>query len=460
MTSNPDFKGTNKLLIGIVFSVLTFWLFSQSFLNIAPTVQKSLNLSSSVLNIGISITSLFSGLFIVLAGKLSDKLGRMKYVYIGLFLNIIGSLILISFNNSTLFIFGRILQGLSAAAIMPATISLIKVYYEGKDRQRALSYWSIGSWGGSGFCSFFGGALTSAFGWRSVFIFSIVISIVSIFLLKGTPESFSIDEDDSKFDLIGLVLFIVSVLALNIFITKGSSLGWTSTISIILVAVFVIGIIVFYKREKIAKNPFIDFELFKNGNYTAATLSNFLLNAVAGTMIVINSYVQQGRGLSTIQTGFLSLGYLAFVLITIRIGEKVLQKVGPKPPMIYGSILAVIGILLMDITFLNGIAYLIAVFVGYSLFGIGLGLYATPSTDTAVSNVPNEKVGVASGIYKMASSLGGAIGVAISASLYNAIDINGQYTLGANFGLGVNILFALLSLVSIVLLIKPNNKNL
>ncbi|MGM0125509.1 MFS transporter, DHA2 family, multidrug resistance protein [Enterococcus sp. AZ194] len=456
--THVEYKGTNKLLIGIVFSVLTYWLFAQSLLNIAPVVQQNLGISSGILNIGVSITGLFSGIFIVVAGGLADKLGRMKLTYIGLLLSIVGSAFLVLANGPVLFIAGRILQGLSAACIMPATMALVKAYYTGKNRQRALSYWSIGSWGGSGLCSFFGGAIASYFGWRYVFIFSIMLSLISALLLLGTPESKVVQEKKGPFDSLGLALFILSMVALNIVVSKGSEFGWLSPLVLGLLLVVVLGIILFYRVEKKGQNSFIDLSLFENRGYLGATISNFLLNAVAGTLLVINSYVQQGRGLSAATTGSLSIGYLVLVLLTIRIGEKVLQKVGPRKPMILGTLFSGIGVLFMSLTMFTGLAYFVLVFIGYSFFGMGLGMYATPSTDTAISSVPNEKAGVASGLYKMASSLGGALGVALSAAVYNGFSTAGSYTLGANLGLLTNIIFCLLAILSIVFII-PKEKN-
>lgn len=102
-------------------------------------------------------------------------------------MNIIGfSALLVVATGSVLFIVGRALQGLSAAFIMPATMALVKTYYDGADRQRAVSYWSIVSWGGSGLCSLFGGAVSSSLGWKYVFIMSIIVSVISILLIMGT----------------------------------------------------------------------------------------------------------------------------------------------------------------------------------------------------------------------------------------------------------------------------------
>ena len=113
------------------------------------------------------------------------------------------------------------------------------------------------------------------------------------------------------------------------------------------------------------------------------------------------------------QSGLLTVGYLVAILGTIRVGEKLLQRMGARKPMLLGSAITACGILLTTCTFLLASQYMFVAFLGFTLFGIGLGFYATPSTDAALSNVPNDKAGAASGIYKMASSLGSAFGVAI-----------------------------------------------
>jgi len=109
------YKGTNKMITGIVFGVLTFWLFAQAMVNVVPAVQEDLGVSSGTINIAISLTALFSGIFIVAAGGLADKIGRKKITNIGLILSIIGSLCLVLANGATLLIIGRVIQGLSAA---------------------------------------------------------------------------------------------------------------------------------------------------------------------------------------------------------------------------------------------------------------------------------------------------------------------------------------------------------
>ncbi|HAR5003205.1 TPA: MFS transporter [Staphylococcus aureus] len=401
---NETYRGGNKLILGIVLGVITFWLFAQSLVNVVPNLQQSFGTDMGTISIAVSLTALFSGMFVVGAGGLADKIGRVKMTNIGLLLSIIGSALIIITNLPALLILGRIIQGVSAACIMPSTLAIMKTYYEGAERQRALSYWSIGSWGGSGICSLFGGAVATTMGWRWIFIFSIIVAVLSMLLIKGTPETKSEVTNTHKFDVAGLIVLVVMLLSLNVVITKGAALGYTSLWFFGLIAIVIVAFFMFLKVEKKVDNPLIDFKLFENKPYTGATISNFLLNGVAGTLIVV------------------------------------------------------IGIALISLVFLPGIFYVISCVVGYLCFGLGLGIYATPSTDTAISNAPLDKVGVASGIYKMASSLGGAFGVAISGAVYaGAVAATSIHT-GAMIALWVNVLMGIMAFIAILFAIPNDDK--
>ena len=389
-------------------------------------MRADLGISENWSNIAVSITALFSGIFIVVFGGLGDKLGRVKFTMIGVGLNIIGSLLIaLSPSGTVVFLMaGRIIQGLSAACIMPSTLALLKTYYDGAARQRAISYWSIGSWGGSGLCSLFGGAVASSFGWRYIFFASVVVSLVSMYLIKGTPES-KVETKGGSFDWPGLATFMVALVALNIVIGQGAKLGWTSPVILGLIAVFFVSFAAFYHVESKSANAFVDFKLFNNTTYTGATISNFLLNGAAGTILVSLGLLQAGANMSSFEAGMVTLGYLIAILATIRVGEKLLQKWGARKPMIIGCAITATGIILTSFSFLYTWQYLIAAVAGFTLFGIGLGFYATPSTDAALSNVPEEQAGSAAGIYKMASSLGAAFGVALSAAIFTGLNDSG-----------------------------------
>ena len=187
MNQQHEYIGTRKLLIGIVLAVITFWLFANSLINVIPNLQTSFGSYLSTISIAVSLTALFCGMFVVGAGSLADYFGRVRLTIIGLWLNIFGSLLIIVSDYIPLLLMGRAIQGLSAALIMPATLSLIKAYYHGDKRQRALSLWSIGSWGGSGFASLFGGMIATFLSWRWIFVFSIIVPLIAC-LLYTSPS--------------------------------------------------------------------------------------------------------------------------------------------------------------------------------------------------------------------------------------------------------------------------------
>ncbi len=476
-------KPNDRWLTGVVLAVVTFWLFAQTLLNVIPGIQEKLGIELTIANLAVSITSLFSGIFIVVAGGLADRIGRTKILNLGVWLGIAGSLLIVLTPEdaggltSAMLLGGRVVQGLSAACIMPSSMALIKTFYEGKARQRALSFWSIGSWGGSGLCALFGGFMATSFlGWRSIFVLSIIVSVVSLVLLRGTPESRAEAPAGGyrRFDWGGVVAFIVMLVAINVYISQGPNIGWLSITGIALILVSIVAGLTFLQIEVHRHTPFLDLKLFSNGTFTGATLSNFLLNGAAGTLIVALGLVQVAAGMSSLQSGLLTIGYLVAILATIRVGEKLLQRFGPRKPMLWGSMITGVGILLCSMTFLLIEQYIVLTVIGFTLFGIGLGFYATPSTDAALSNVPDNQVGAASGIYKMASSLGNAIGVAISAALYvagQAVDpaliqswgffIGNQENVALRFGGAVGLLFnvfmVVVAIASIILTV-PTEK--
>ncbi len=437
-------------------------MFAQSLVNIVPALESSFSTSYGTINVAVSLTALLCGLFVVGSGGLADRYGRVKMTYIGLTLSVLGSLLIIIPGFVPLLVLGRAIQGLSVACIMPSTLAIINEYYIGRRRQRALSYWSIGSWGGTGICSFFGGIMATFVGWRSIFIISIMVALVSMYLIKHTPETKAVQTESSKrakFDFVGLIILIVAMLSVNLIITQSSNYGFFSPLILMLIVIFIISIIVFVLFENKVKNPLIDFKLFKHKAYSGATVSNFLLNAVAGTLIVANTYFQSGLHFTSFQSGMMTITYLIAVLIMIRVGEKILQEVGPKKPMLIGAGLNAIGILLISFTFLPTPVYVISCVLGYLIYGVGLGMYATPSTDTAVTTAPEDKVGVASGVYKMASSLGNSFGVAISGTIFSIMSTSANIHVGAMYGLWFNAALAIIAFIFVWILVPKKQFN-
>jgi DHA2 family multidrug resistance protein-like MFS transporter len=474
------YRGDDRLLFGIILGVLAFWLFAQTTLNISPAMAADLGVATSVMNIAVSITALFSGIFIVVFGGLADRVGRVKVVMWGLVCSIAGSLLVALAPPgplaTPLLLLGRIGQGLSAAMVMPASLALIKAYWDGAGRQRAVSLWSMGSWGGSGFAALFGGIVAQNFGWRPIFFAAAAVSFAGLLMVRGTPESRAAAREGYAFDTRGVLTFMVAMVALQVLATQGSRLGWTSPAVVGLATAAIVFGILFFKAESAARSPFVNFGLFRNPTFTGATVSNFLLNGVAGMLLVAMMLVQLGGGLSAQAAGMLTLGYAVTIVAFIRVGERLLQRFGARRPMIWGSAIVGLSVLLLMPTHLMLAQYKVLAVATFSLFGLGLAFYATPSTDAALSNLPDDQAGSGSGLYKMASSLGASFGVAISAAIFTALSGEGgsgqwleglitfsgrqdnvQVRQAAFFALAFNLLMVAAAIVSIVLTVPKTD---
>lgn len=472
------FRGNDSALLGIVLAVVTFWLFAQTTMNIGPMMADDVGMPMSVMNIAISLSALFSGMFIVVLGGLGDRFGRVRVVFLGNVLNIAGSLLIafaVDAAATPMILLGRILQGLAAGAIMPSTMALLKVYWDGADRQRAVSMWSIGSWGGSGLTAIFGGFMASTpLGWRSIFVICALVSVASIALMRQIPESAPLAGRPGKTDWVGIISMAVGLAALLIVVTQGSSIGWANLLTWGLFALFLLAFGIFVNAELNAPYPLVDFKLFRNTVFTGATISNFLINGTAGALTVSLWVLQGAAGMSAATAGYLTVGYAVFIIAFIRVGEKLLQRFGPRKPMLWGCLVVLLSILLLMATHTLQWQYSILAAVAYSLFGLGLAFYATPSTDAALTNLPGDQAGAGSGIYKMASSLGAAFGVAASAAIFTALSTTGLEIVGTvvefsgrqdnlavreagMVGLAFNALMAIAALVSVTIFI-PKQK--
>lgn len=258
-------------------------------------------------------------------------------------------------------------------------------------------------------------------GWRWIFFAGAAISLLGMFMVLGTPESKAPPKAGYRFDLTGVLSFMVFMVALQVFVTQGGNMGWASLPSLALLVVSIVFAVLFFRIESGNPNAFVDFGLFRNLTYTGATISNFLLNATAGILIVAMTLVQRGGDMTAQEAGFLTIGYGVAIVAFIRVGEKLLQRYGPRKPMIWGSLIVGVSIIMLMPTNVLLDTYKVLAAIAFSLFGLGLAFYATPSTDAALSALPDDQAGSGSGIYKMASSLGASFGVAISATVFTAL---------------------------------------
>ncbi|CDR22936.1 MFS transporter [Staphylococcus argenteus] len=449
----------SHIIIAIMLSALTYWLFAQSFINIGPLVGQTYHTSPAILNLSISLTSFATGIFMVAAGDIADKIGQLKMTYIGLIASIIGSILLIISDITALLILGRILQGLSAAILLPSTVGVLNNQFNGDHLRRAISYLMISTVGGIGLAGVIGGLIATNFGWQTNFIISIVIALIAILLLKGTSEKVRQHRTHHPFDYKGMTVFAVMIGSFTLLLTQGFEQGWFSKFSYICLSTFIISTIIFIIIERRLTAPFIDFAVFRNRPFIGAFLNNFVLNSGLGVTVVFFIYAQTHLGLSAAQSGLVTLPYAIVAIAMIRLGEKATLRFGGKLMLIIGPLFPVIGITVISMTQLSASQYVMAVVIGFVICAIGNGLVATPGLTIAIFSMPNEKVGLATGLYKMSGTLGGAFGIALSTTVFSMLQLNYAPSVAATVTFIVSIVLMILGSLSAFIIIPKTVKS-
>nr|WP_284499622.1 MFS transporter [Staphylococcus aureus] len=442
-----------------MLSALTYWLFAQSFINIGPLVGQTYQTSPAVLNLSISLTSFATGIFMVAAGDIADRIGQLRMTYMGLIISMVASLLLIISDITALLIIGRILQGLSAAILLPSTVGVLNNQFKGDYLRRAISYLMISTVGGIGLAGVIGGLIGTNFGWQTNFIISIVIAFIAILLLKGTPEKVSQHSHRHPFDYKGMSIFAVMIGSFTLLLTQGFEQGWFSTFSFICLSIFIITTLIFIIIERRHEVPFIDFSVLSNRPFIGAFLNNFVLNSGLGVTVVFFIYAQTHLGLSAAQSGLVTLPYAIVAVAMIRLGEKATLRFGGKLMLIIGPLFPVIGITIISMTSLQPSQYIIAVVIGFVICAIGNGLVATPGLTIAIFSMPNEKVGLATGLYKMSGTLGGAFGIALSTTVFSMLQLNYAPSVAATVTFIVSIVLMILGSLSAYMIIPKTVKS-
>ncbi|HDG5860034.1 TPA: MFS transporter [Staphylococcus aureus] len=457
--NNTQSSPCSNIIIAIMLSALTYWLFAQSFINIGPLVGQTYQTSPAVLNLSISLTSFATGIFMVAAGDIADKIGQLRMTYMGLIISMVASLLLIISDITALLIIGRILQGLSAAILLPSTVGVLNNQFKGDYLRRAISYLMISTVGGIGLAGVIGGLIATNFGWQTNFIISIVIAFIAILLLKGTPEKVSQHSHRHPFDYKGMSIFAVMIGSFTLLLTQGFEQGWFSTFSFICLSIFIITTLIFIIIERRHEVPFIDFSVLSNRPFIGAFLNNFVLNSGLGVTVVFFIYAQTHLGLSAAQSGLVTLPYAIVAVAMIRLGEKATLRFGGKLMLIIGPLFPVIGITIISMTSLQPSQYIIAVVIGFVICAIGNGLVATPGLTIAIFSMPNEKVGLATGLYKMSGTLGGAFGIALSTTVFSMLQLNYAPSVAATVTFIVSIVLMILGSLSAYMIIPKTVKS-
>lgn len=386
-----------------------------SIVNVAlPAIQKALNFSSADLQWVVTAYTLAFGGFLLLGGRAADLYGRRKMFILGVAGFTLAS-VLVGFSQSSLMmILGRGLQGLSAAIMSPAALSIVLTNFnEGKARNTALGVWGAVAAGGAAAGLLFGGLLTQYASWEWNFFVNVPVGIAVIIAALKVIPTHEQEEKENSLDLPGAVLVTGGLMTLVYALVKAPEWGWTDGTSLSLFAVTIAMLAGFIWNESRAKHPLVPLSIFRIRNVTGANLVQLpLMASLMAMFFFLSLYIQSILQYSPVMTGVSFLPVTVIIAIVATTTGQLVAKVGFKPILTAAPIFMGIGLFLLTHISVNG-AYWTDVFPGLALIALGAGMSFVALTIAATAGVPGREAGLASGLINTSQQIGGALGLAI-----------------------------------------------
>src|SRR6266540_1823198 len=388
---------TNPWVILLLVCIAQFMvILDATVVNVAlPSIQKDLGLSEANLQWIVNAYTLVFGGFLLLGGRAGDLLGRKRLFLAGVVVFTVASLLNGLAVNSGMLIGSRALQGLGAAFISPAALSIIS----------------------SAVGLVLGGVLTQAFSWPWIFYINVPVGVAAFLLsLRLIPES--IDEHAARsFDVLGAVTVTGGLMALVYAIVKAPQDGWTAAVTLGTFAISAILLASFVVIELRAAAPLVRLDIFRVRTLTAANVVMFLVASGLFAMFFFNSlYIQRVLDYGPLKAGLAFLPFTAGIMISAGLASQLTPRLGVRPIAVTGMIVTAIGMLLLLRIPVGG-SYLTDVFPSIMLTSLGMGAVFVPLTLVATMGLADSDQGLASGLFNTSQQVGGAVGLAILATL-------------------------------------------
>jgi EmrB/QacA subfamily drug resistance transporter len=411
------------IILAVVGAAFFMTILDVAIVNVAiPSIEKDLAISEQRVQWVVTAYAITFGGFLLLGGRMADLLGRRKIFLVGLTLFTLASLacgLSKSADSASLLIAARAVQGLGAAIISPAALSIVTTTFsEGAERNKALGIW--GALGGSGAAAgvLFGGILVKYLGWEWIFFVNVPIGVlVFVLATRIVPESRA-EIGHRRFDVAGAVT-VTSGLALLVYaISKAPNVGWGSTRTILLLVASALLLAAFVVIEIRGKAPLAPFGIFRNRSLTGANIVGFLMGFVIfANFFLLTLYVQQILGWSPLKAGVTFLATAGTTVLWAGVAQAVTTKIGPRLVMSGGLLVLAVALYLYTRIKVDG-HYWPDLLPGYLIFAAGLALTFIPVSIAAFIGVAPNEAGLASGLLNTSQQIGGAIGVAVCTTIF------------------------------------------
>lgn len=407
-----DKRRQNLIMLVIAISVIMFTI-DYSMVNLTlPAIAKDLKVK--IIDIAwlplvylLIVTSLLLSF-----GKLADIKGYKKIFITGLCILIAGTLMCGFTPGMKILLAARAFQSLGEAMLGPTGLAILTTCLPSNIRGKALGVVALAQ--GIGFMAgpLLSGAITTHLGWRFIFFVNVPVGIIAILAAIKILPAEQAEAKDKRFDLAGAVMTFAALATLIFAMNSGARLGWLSPVIIACFAVSAAAIFLFLIREKKIDYPVLDPALFKNRDFTFSTCSAFFAVFVfMGLYFLIPFYLEMVRGMQMSGAGVLLMVAPLAMMLSAPVSGKISDRMGSRFLCSLGMAFAVTG--MTAALFLSPSANPVFIAVIMCLLGLAMGTFMPPNNKLIMMNAPDDKQGVASGVYKMTLGIGGVFGIAV-----------------------------------------------
>jgi EmrB/QacA subfamily drug resistance transporter len=417
--SSTDSPRAKNLALALLAMAQFVVVLDASIVNVAlPSIGRDLDFAQGDLSWVVNSYTLFFGGFLLLGGRLADLLGRRRMFIWGMWLFALASLVGGLAQSDIWLIAARAVQGLGAALISPAALAIVTTTFaEGSERNKALGVWGAVAGSGGAAGVLLGGILTDGLGWEWVLFVNTPIGIAAA-LLAPRLLGESRDQSRTSFDIAGAVSVTAGLALLVYTLIDANDAGWGSTQTLALGGVALVLLATFVAIELRARQPLVPFSIFKLRTLRGANVVGLLLGMSLFSMFFfISLYMQQVLGYEPLKAGLAYLPLAGTIIVSAGAASALVTRIGFKPTLIAGMLFIAGGLVWFAQVSPTGGSYVGDILFPSLLAAIGLGLAFVPTTIAAVTGTKPDEAGLASGLINTSQQVGGALGLAVLATV-------------------------------------------